>query len=61
VPQEFREPLIIAFEAKTSEFLAGKAEGQNGPEAMLFIVEDPFWPDNAASEERSRLQPKWII
>ena len=51
----------IAFKAKTSEFIASKAEGRNRPEAMLFIVEDLFWPDNEAGGERSRLQPKWIV
>ena len=55
---EPREPLKIAFKAKTSEFIASKAEGRNRPEAMLFIVEDLFWPDNAAGDERSRLQAK---
>jgi len=53
-----RGPLKIAFQTKTSELFAGKAEGQNGPEAMLFTVEDAFWPDNVASGERSRLQSK---
>jgi len=50
--------LKIAFKAKTSEFIASKAEGRNRPEAMLFIVEDLFWPDNVAGGERSRLQAK---
>ena len=53
-----REPLKIAFKTKPSEFIASKAEGRNRPEAMLFIVEDLFWPDNAAGGERSRLQAK---
>ncbi len=56
-----RGPLRIAFKAKTSEFIASKAEGRNRPEAMLFIVEDLFRPDNAAVGERSRLQAKWIL
>ncbi len=37
-----RDPLKIAFASRTSEFSSGKAEGSNGPESMLFIIEDPF-------------------
>jgi len=51
-------PLKVAFRSKTSEFIASKAAGRNRPEAMLFIVEDQFWPDNAVGGERSRLQAK---
>jgi len=47
-------PLKITFKTRTSEFIAGKAEGKNRPEAMHFIVEDLFLPDNAASKECSR-------
>jgi len=47
--------LEIAFQTKTSEFFGDKAAGKNGPEAMLFIVEDPFWPANAVRGECSRL------
>ncbi len=44
----------MAFKTRTSEFAVGKAEGSNGPEVMLFIIEDPFEPDNAASGKCSR-------
>jgi hypothetical protein len=49
------------FSDENERDLDWQGERSKCPEAVLFTVEERFWPDNAGSRQCSRSQSKWIL
>jgi hypothetical protein len=59
--QIFRGPSKNCFLDENERTVCCQGGRSRWPEAVLFTVEERFWPDNAGSRQCSRSQSKWIL